>query len=288
MSERIDKRARAAQFQTRLAQGLAHAALSQAELARQIGADRSTVSQLLSGHVPRLPNGQLVAEVARALGVSTDWLLGLSDRRETAATLTAPALDMPEAPRVLVDEVIFGWHREAAGYKIRHVPATLPDMLKTRAMTRWEFDATISRSPEDAILAAEARLAWMTDSGSDYEIAMPLHELSTFARAEGYYKCLSREIRLEQLDQFLALHERFYPRFRVFLFDAHEVFSAPITVFGPLLAMVYLGRNYMAFRDRDRVQLMTAQFDWLIRSAKVNARDWPDHVRALQSEISPN
>jgi hypothetical protein len=46
---------------------------------------------------------------------------------------------MTEAPRALIDEAIFGWHREAAGYKIRHVPATLPDMLKTRAMVEWEY-----------------------------------------------------------------------------------------------------------------------------------------------------
>ena len=41
--------------------------------------DRSTIGQLLKSDQPRLPNAQLAADAAKALGVSTDWLLGLTN-----------------------------------------------------------------------------------------------------------------------------------------------------------------------------------------------------------------
>lgn len=71
----------------------------------------------------------MVGACAGALGVSADWLLSLSDRPESAAELLASSLSLTEAPRALVDERIFDWHQEAEGYKIRHVPAALPDMI---------------------------------------------------------------------------------------------------------------------------------------------------------------
>ena len=184
----VDKRDRAGLFRDRLARAMAEKGVTQSGLARDAGVDRSTISQLLSGEGARLPNAQLVAECAAALAVSADWLLGLTERPERLAELLATSLTMTEAPRALIDETIFGWHQEAAGYKIRHVPATLPDMLKTRAMLRWEYEPQLGRTAEQAIGASEDRLAWMARSGSDYEMAVALHELEAFARAEGYYR----------------------------------------------------------------------------------------------------
>lgn len=72
--------------------------MSQSALARYIGTDRSTISQALGDDGARLPGAQIVGACAQALGVSTDWLLGLSDRPESAAALTAAALTLTEAP----------------------------------------------------------------------------------------------------------------------------------------------------------------------------------------------
>ena len=126
MSIKIDKRYRASELRLRLAQAMAEAGVSQSGLARAIGVDRSTISQLLKDQGARMPNAQVVAECARVLGISADWLLGLTERPESAAELIAESLLMTDAPRALIDENIIGWHREAAGYKVRHVPATLP------------------------------------------------------------------------------------------------------------------------------------------------------------------
>lgn len=280
----VDKRDRAEMFRTRLAEAMAKRGLSQSALARAVGVDRSTVSQLLSGGT-RLPNAQLAADCAQALGISADWLLGLAGRPEPLADLLATSLSMTEAPRALIDETIFAWHREAAGYKIRHVPATLPDMLKTQAMVEWEYEPQLGRTAEQAYGAFEDRLAWMRGARSDYEIALPLHELAAFAGATGYYAGLPAPVRLQQIDRLIMLSEQLYPSLRIYLFDARRVFSAPVTVFGPLLAVVYLGRHYIAFRDSARVASITEHVDWLVREAAVAARDVPAHLRGLRATI---
>ena len=121
MSKKIDKRLRATLFRTRLTEAMRLRGSNQSILARAIEVDAA-----------RLPNAQVVGECASALGVSADWLLGLTDRPETAADMLANTLSLTEAPRALVDEQIFAWHKEAAGYKIRHVPAALPPAALSR------------------------------------------------------------------------------------------------------------------------------------------------------------
>lgn len=285
MPPKIDKRDRAALFRERLGQALRDGGLSRAALARAIGADRSTVSQLLLPEGTRLPNAQLIGECAVALGVSADWLLGLSARPERAADLVAAAMMMTEAPRALIDEHIFAWHQEAAGYKIRYVPSGLPDMLKTHAMLMWEYQPSLGRTTEQAINASEDRLAWMRGARSDYEIAIPLHEIASFATGTGYYAGLPAAIRVEQIAHMARLQDQFYPSLRVVLFDARRLYSAPVTVFGPLLAAIYLGRNYLVFRDTERVQAMTRHFDTLVREASVTARRLPAHLMEWQAKI---
>ena len=285
MQNKIDKRLRAAQFRQRLASAMAEAGQSQTALARQIGVDRSTISQLLSGSGARLPNAQVVGECAAALGVSADWLLSLSDRPETAATLLANALTLTEAPRAMIDEQIFEWHKEAAGYKIRHVPAALPDMLKTRELLNWEYAPHLGRTAEQAIGAMQDRLAFIREAPSDYEIALPLYEIASFVHGEGYYRGLPTDVRQAQIARFKELHSQLYPRLRIYLFDARRLFSAPITVFGPLLAALYVGRDYLTFRDRARVAALTQHFDALVVEARITARDFPDHLDSLAAEL---
>ncbi|MEM8654023.1 MAG: helix-turn-helix transcriptional regulator [Pseudomonadota bacterium] len=286
MSDIIDKRLRATQFRSRLSRAMRDQNMSQSALARHIGTDRSTISQALGDDGARLPGAQIIGACAQALGVSADWLLGLSDRPESAAALTAAALTLTEAPRALIDERIFSWHQEAAGYKIRHVPAGLPDMLKTEAMLEWEYRPHLGRTTTQAINASRDRLNWMRGAQSDYEIALPLFELHSFAAGTGYYTDLPAQIRHAQLDQLLDLCTQLYPRLRLYLFDQRKLYSAPITLFGPLLAVIYTGGHYMAFRDRERIETLSLHFDTLIRQASFTARDFPDHLTSLRTLIA--
>ncbi|MEL6563117.1 MAG: transcriptional regulator [Pseudomonadota bacterium] len=285
MSDIIDKHARATLFRARLSTAMAEQAMTQSGLARLIRADRSTISQALSDDGTRLPGAHVVGACAQALGVSADWLMGLSDRPESASALTAMALTLTEAPRALIDERIFAWHQESVGYKIRHVPAGLPDMLKTSEMLAWEYGPHLGRTTTQAINASRDRLNWMRASPSDYEIAMPIYEIDSFARGTGYYGDLPEDTRAAQLDHLQELTDQLYPRLRLYLYDARRLYSAPVTVFGPLLAVLYSGGHYLAFRDRERIETLTGHFDQLVREAQYTARDMSDHFAQLRDAL---
>jgi transcriptional regulator with XRE-family HTH domain len=285
MSQKIDKRARATLFRIRLAQAMGQQSENQSSLARAVGVDRSTLSALLAPGT-RLPNAQLVAECAHALNVSSDWLLGLADDPAPAAQVLAGALGIVDAPRALFDDTIFGWHRAAAGYKIRHVPATLPDMLKIGAVVEWEYRDPLGTSAHSAIAAFEAQLAILRGARSDYEIALPIHEVVAFAGASGYWAGLPADTRRGQIEHLIRLCEELYPGLRLYLFDAHKVWSAPVTIFGPHLAVVYLGRQYITFRDPGHVAAILAHFDWLVREAPLGARDVSRLLRSLLENIA--
>ncbi len=279
MTEILDKRDRAQQFRDRLSRAIRTAGTNQTALARAIGVDRSTLSQALSDDGPRLPGAQVVAGCADVLGVSADWLLSLSNRPESAQDLAATSHGFEEAPRALIDEQIFDWHREAEGYKIRHVPAGLPDMLKTEEMLDWEYSPHLGRSAKQAIHASQDRLQWMRGAQSDYEIALPLHEIDNFVHSTGYYAGLPPEVRAAQLAQLIDLCDQLYPRLRFYLFDARQLYSAPITIFGPLLAVVYVGGHYLTFRERARIETLSRHFDALVRQSVSTARDAAEHLR---------
>jgi transcriptional regulator with XRE-family HTH domain len=286
MLEMSDKRRVAATFRERLAGALTASDLSRAGLARAVGVDRSTITQMLAEGETRMPGGHVVAACAQALDVSADWLLGLTDRPEQAGALLASSFSISETGRATgLDDQIFAWHREAEGYKVRHVPATLPDMLKTNAVLQWEYAPVTHRRPDAAIDAAAERLDWMRLTESDYEMAMAVHEMESFARGEGYYAGLEASARRAQLEWLAELYDQFYPSLRIFLFDARRVWSAPVTVFGPKMAVIYMGRPYIAFRDRDRVRTVTRHFDWLIREASVSARDIPRYLDGLRALV---
>ena len=65
-------------FRTRLLEVIEQSGMSRSEFARRIGADRSTLSQLLSSDGTRLPRAETIAAIATVAQVSVDWLLGLS------------------------------------------------------------------------------------------------------------------------------------------------------------------------------------------------------------------
>ncbi|MFW2545253.1 helix-turn-helix domain-containing protein [Primorskyibacter sp. 2E107] len=277
----MDKRVRADLFRNRLQEAMSHAGMTRSALSRVTNVDRSTIGQLLKDDHPRLPNAQLAADVAVALGVSTDWLLGLTNRPETPGDIVAAALSLSPAERTSADAQLLAWHHEAAGYKVRHVPATLPDILKTSRMLEWEYAPVPERRLPEAFNAMRDQLAWLSSGVSDYEIAIPIHEMEACAAGTSYYKGVSEGIRYEQLEFIADQCDQMFPRLRIFLFDAHQVFSAPITIFGPNLAVIYVGQCYLAFREIERVKSLSGHFDWLVREAVVDARNVASCIRSM-------
>ena len=95
--DKVTKTQRAFQFRERLSQAMLERQLNRTTLAERSGVDRSTVSQLLGEHQVRLPSGQVVAELATALGVSTDWLLGLTSSTLSPGEILRESLEVAQA-----------------------------------------------------------------------------------------------------------------------------------------------------------------------------------------------
>lgn len=273
----MKKQQRSKLFRSRLLDRLNAIGMSRSELARQCHVDRSTIAQLLNSEDVRLPNAHLAAECACALQVSSDWLLGLTERSETSAGLLSTACEITDAERTPSDEQILRWHREASGYKIRHVPATFPDLLKTEKVLEFEYANYIDKTPEQASSAMRESMQWLNTPGSDYEICLPTHMLRSMMQGTGYWEGLEQTARDEQLDYLVSVSRESYPSLRIYSFDNKKVYSSPITVFGHLLAVVYVGRYYLVFKESLQIQALTRHFDDLIREADIDARtlgDW--------------
>ncbi len=277
----MDKRERARIFRVRLDERMKSNGMSRSALARACGVDRSTIAQLLSADETRLPNSHLAAECARALGASADWLLGLADRSETAADILAATFRFTEAERTSADIQIAEWHREATGYKIRHVPATLPDTLKTDTVLDFEYAAFQAKTPAQAGQASKDLNDWLSAPGSDYEICVPREQVESLARGEGYWRGLSKSARREQIEHMAERCRALYPSLRFYMFDSKTVFSAPVTIFGPLLAVIYIGRYYMVLRERHQIQALTDHFDKLVYDAENDARSAADIIAGM-------
>ncbi|NKB76288.1 MAG: helix-turn-helix domain-containing protein [Gammaproteobacteria bacterium] len=281
----MKKQERAELFRQRLLRQMKLTGMSRSELARCCQVDRSTIAQLLNSEELRLPNAHLAAECAAALQVSSDWLLGLAERSETTAGLLSTACEITNAERTPSDVQLLRWHKEAAGYKIRHTPATFPDILKTRAVLECEYAAFHDKTPQQAGSTLSETLEWLQEPGSDYEICLSTHMLDTLIEGVGYWEGLPEHDRLEQAQHMIDYCRDHYPSLRVYLCDNKKVYSSPITVFGHLLAAVYIGRYYLVFREKQQIQALTRHFDYLIREAEVDARHAAEAMEARAEAV---
>ncbi len=277
----MDKRDAAALFRARLAQLQAQSGLTQTAFAQAIGIDRSALSQLAGGAGPRLPRAETLVALASRFQVSTDWLLGLSEDRGTATQ----ALNTVETEAALDAEsrtAMERWHQEAAGQKVRYVPAQLPDLMRTTAVIA--FQAQSSEQERRRLLAqTRRRLTLSRLPESDIEMCMPLQTLETFAEGGGVWRGLPVRDRAEQLDHIAATVDELYPAFRMYLFDGRKRFAPPMTMFGYTRAAVYAGEVYLHIRSRALIRDLAQGFDGHIRNAEVHAHEAAAWVRQLRA-----
>ncbi|GGB35849.1 XRE family transcriptional regulator [Roseibium aquae] len=281
----MDKRDRAILFRERLGKALNERTMNRSDLARAAALDRSTVSQLLSEGAPRLPNGQALAAIASTLGVSSDWLLGLSSHEGVAADVLDQAVQVAETDRNPVDEHLLAWYRESAGAKVRHVPANLPDVLKTEDVLTLEYSGATVKTPGQAISDTRVRRALLRRPESDMEIAVAKDALEGLARGEGLWARLPVETRKAQLLYTGQMLNDLYPSLRLHLFGAHDRYSAPFTVFGQKRAALYIGQRYLVFTATAHVQLLTSHFDDLVRNAQVRSHEAGDFAVDLAQSM---
>jgi transcriptional regulator with XRE-family HTH domain len=286
MMENLAKSQRATLFRERLSEAMLAQALNRTTLAQRTGVDRSTVSQLLSEHQVRLPSGHVVAELAAALNVSADWLLGLSTHTLAPGEILRESLEVAPARPALADENIDRWLQESVGTKIRNVPTTLPEFMKMDAVIELEYASYAGKSPEQAMASNEIRLRLNRITGMDHELALSQQSLMDFANRSGLWAALSPEQVQAQLLRMADLCEELYPSTRLHLFDLRRHYSAPVTVFGQRRAVIYVGSAYFVFNTREHVETLTRHFDQLVRDASVLSHETGTWLRQLAQTVS--
>ena len=281
----MDRRDTAQRFRERLREAMERGRVNRSTLAARIGIDRSTLSQLLSPEADRLPRADTAAAIASALNVSLDWLLGLSQQAKLGADILNESVEVKLSADAPVDESLAAWYAEAAGYKIRHVPASLPDLMKTEEVLDYEYREFAARSADRAIAVSHGRLAYVRLPETDIEISQSRQSLESFTRGEGVWRDLPLAARREQLDHMIALMDELYPTLRMFFFDGRTHFSVPYTVFGPQRAAVYVGQMFFAFNTIEHIRVLTRHFDALVRASTVPAHVAGDFLRELRLEL---
>lgn len=267
----MDKRDLSSLFRDRLKLLLTRSDLNQSAFAAAVGIDRSALSQLLSGTSTRLPRAETLLNIAAKFKVSLDWLLGLSQDEGVTGEIRE-SLEIEEAYDSFDRTLLAKWHAEAAGTKIRYVPAGLPDLLRTEALVEYESGIS-NRSREAQIGETQYRIDYNRRPETDMEVCMPRHTLEIFARGLGVWSDFPANDRREQLRHMAALLEDLYPTFRLYLYDGRMRYSVPYTIFGPLRAAIYVGDMYLVLNATAPIQTLTRHFDNLIRAADVNAHE---------------
>ncbi|MBL4646798.1 MAG: helix-turn-helix domain-containing protein, partial [Rhizobiales bacterium] len=214
----MDKRDLGEMFRTRLVELVAQYKGSQAEFAREIGIDRSALSQLLSSNISRLPRAETLRNLAETQQVSLDWLLGLSnsEARSTQIEHTTAIEGVFEQEN---GSRLAQWHADAAGYKIRYVPAWIPDLLSTPETIALFSGNRPGLLISDKLQGSHELLSYTRKPETDMEACMPVQRLISLYRGEGIWAELSEEQRAEQLDRMERLTRELYPTFRLFLYD---------------------------------------------------------------------
>jgi len=275
-------------FRTRLVEVIEQLGMSRSEFARRIGADRSTLSQLLASDGTRLPRAETIAAIAAVAQVSVDWLLGLSAEGQLGTDVLNEAVAIEPGGASPADERLKRWHVEAAGYKIRYVPTSLPDLLKTEHVIRYEYVQHDTLEPQGRIAFAEARLAYSRRPETDMEACSSYQSLAQFARGEGAWQDLDVEARTQQIEMMIRLLDELYPTFRWFLFDLRQCYSVPLTIFGPLRVAIYVGDMYLVSTSQEHIRVFVGHFDNLIRAAVMQPPEVIAYLKRLLSEVTVN
>lgn len=272
-------------FRTRLVEVIERSGMSRSEFARRIGADRSTLSQLLASDGTRLPRAETIAAIASVAQVSVDWLLGLSAEGQMSTDVLNEAVAIEPGAASPADERLRRWHAEAAGYKIRYVPTTLPDLLKSQDVIRYEYVQHDTLAPEGRIEQAEARLAYSRRPETDIEVCSSYQSLAQFARGQGEWEDLAAEVRTRQLESMIRLLDELYPTLRWFLFDLRQCYSVPFTIFGPQRVAIYVGDMWLVTTSQEHIRVFTGHFDNLIRAAIMQPPEVIAYLERLLGEV---
>jgi transcriptional regulator with XRE-family HTH domain len=270
-------------FQQRLQQVITQSGLNRSSFASSISVDRSTLSQLLSPENVRLPRADTVASIAEKHQISIDWLLGLTQQGSLGANIMPEAFSVDDYSTTVFSKIL-EWHRQATGYKVRYVPTTLPDLLKTEPVAEYEFNRYGSGKVDQSVRDNQLLLLQQRHPGSELETCVAIQSLRSFALGQGIWQGLSVVERRAQLQRMIELNDELYPGFRWFLYDGKETYSSSFTIFGPLRATLFLGHLYVVINSIEHIRKLTERFDNLIRMAIVHPHEIQKTLEGLIDE----
>jgi transcriptional regulator with XRE-family HTH domain len=280
----IQRRDTVETFRRRIGELIARTGLSRAKFASRAGLDRSTLTQLLSDDSQRLPRAETIARIAVRHSASVDWLLGLSENDQVATDIVPQLAIEPDAASP-ADERLKRWHEEARGFKIRYVPATLPDQLKNDAVIAYETGQLGEKAADAWSGVTRARIAYAKRPDTEIEVCAPLQSFETFAAGQGIWHGLASRDRADALRHAVEILESLYPSYRLFLFDGRERFSVPYTVFGAKRVAIYVGDMYFVFTSTEHIRELTRHFDNLICSAQIQPNESAGFLRRLAATV---
>ncbi len=276
---------RVAVFRERMGEVIAGSGLNHSRFAASIGVDRSTLSQLLSSNHLRLPRADTIAAIAEAYQVSIDWLLGLTNQGVVDADLMRGPLEFEDFSDSSANQNLLEWHREANGYRVRYIPTTLPDLLKTEEIAGYEFRRYGTGRTDQSLHDTHVQLVQQRREGAEMESCQPMQDVEALAFGQGIWQGLSRESRIHQLQHMMELADELYPRFRWFLFDGQEVYTAAFTIFGPLRVVVFIGQFYLVLNSTEHIRMFARRFDELIRFSIVQPNEVIGYLENLIRNI---
>ena len=272
-------------FRDRLERVIAGTGLNQAGFSRHVGIDRSTLSQLLSPDNDRLPRAETLTAIARGCRISIDWLLGLSQREQIGAELVEAVLTIETQAHAPFNERFLRWHAEAAGRKLRTVPMSFPDFLKTDEVMQFEYAAALGLDSNPALAERRRLIIASIRDGGEMEACVSVQALELFARGQAQWEGFDIAGRRAQFNTMAALVDELYPTLRLNLYDLRQTYSAPFTIYGNSRAAVYLGPTYLVLNASEHIRMLTRRFEDIVRTATVQPHVAATYLRDLGASL---
>ena len=153
--------------------------------------------------------------------------------------------------------------------------------MKIEEIVAFEYREDAAKRTDQAIRRTRDRLDYARQPETDVEIVSSIQGLRDFAYGHGIWETLPVQVRRRQLTHIADVVDELYPSLRWFLYDASLVYAAPVTIFGPKRAALYVGNMYLVFTTTEHIRVLTRRFDDLIRRAVIQAHEIPAFTRDL-------
>ena len=278
----MDKKSLFKCFQIRFNETFSNLGCTQAEFSRLSGVDKTIIAQLINSDDIRLIRMDTIYQIAKALNVSSDWLLGLSNSPEQATNILSQSIYMdPIEDYDPIEEPIFKFLHDNKGMKARYVSASLLDHFKTPETLSYETGLSLKKIEP---LYSESQYGGIELSDYDFEACQSIHQLNSFAKGEDAWSGFSKKDRKHQLEYMRSRVEALYPTYKVYLYDDLSYFSVPFTIFGRQTAAVWTGNGYLIFKNDSYVRIFVKLFNRILKSAEYYPHEFTGYIDKLLKE----